>query len=123
MAKLDKSAALEAAKTGSTVNEIALQQGVTYQAVWRYLKTQKVDLQKSADAGGDLSDNGEDEGGHDLKIAGGSPAGQRQVNVRTKEYCNRCGGDLERCRLRDDVGNITGIIYQCIDCEALYEIE
>ncbi|MBW2596129.1 MAG: hypothetical protein JRC93_09170 [Deltaproteobacteria bacterium] len=108
MAKLDKVAALQSRKDGATVNEIALSQGVTYQAVWRYLKTQNIDLQDKTK-------------GVNLSINGEAIVAKKQIRVTQKEKCPNCGGDLERWRIRDGDGNITACVYQCTDCEAIFE--
>jgi len=124
MASLNKEEALADAKVGMPINDIALKQGVTYQAVWRWLKTQKFKVTESEpeENGEEEPDTDEDDSGEDLQISGSTYTKKHNVAISHLIRCPKCNGKLERTRIRDEMGDITGIIYQCQDCEACFDV-
>lgn len=127
MAALNKEDALADAKAGMAINDIALKQGVTYQAVWRWLKTQTFTVTPGPEENGEEDpDIDEDDSGEDLQISGSTHTKKHNVAIShlIRCRCPKCNGKLERTRIRirDEMGDITGIIYQCQDCEACFDV-
>ena len=100
---LDKDAVLQAVSEGVEIKDIAKTQNVSYQAVWNFLKRQKV----------------QDDQGATLHIpTGTTQTDKRSVTVTKMPICPTCAHTLERARLWVDDEYELG--YQCPYCQRVF---
>ena len=106
---LDKDAVLQAVSEGIEIKDIAKTQNVSYQAIWNFLKRQRVQ-----DAKNEQTDQGAN-----LHIPTGTvQTDKRQVTVTELPICPTCLHTLEKARLWEDDECTMG--YQCPYCQRVF---